>query len=44
MEIDSISVGDTAIPMASLALFDTGTSFTYLSKTVYPQFVAAVSP
>lgn len=44
VEIDSVAVGSTSIPMASMALFDTGTSFTYLSKTVYPEFVAAVSP
>lgn len=41
VEIDSVAVGSTSIPMASMALFDTGTSFTYLSKTVYPEFVAA---
>lgn len=41
VEIDSITVGSSSVPMASMALFDTGTSFTYLSKTVYPQFVQA---
>ncbi|KAG0630469.1 hypothetical protein M758_1G180200 [Ceratodon purpureus] len=41
VEIDTVTVGSTQIPMASMALFDTGTSFTYLSKTVYPQFIAA---
>jgi hypothetical protein len=44
VEIDSVTVGSAPILMASMALFDTGTSFTYLSKTAYPQFVAAVSP
>jgi hypothetical protein len=41
VEIDSITVGSQSVAMASMALFDTGTSFTYLSKTVYPEFVRA---
>lgn len=43
IEVDSIQVGNESIPVNEVSLFDTGTTTTFLTSTVYNAVIAAVS-